>query len=53
VCGVTRKDKIRNEYIRGSVIVILKLWNILRWYSHVIRRNDLDALRVIMEIDVV
>jgi len=50
MCEVIRENRIRNEYIRGNVEAILKLWNILRWYSHVIRRNYLDTLRVIMEI---
>ena len=42
--GVTRKDKIRNEYIRGTV----KLERLgmkmregrLRWYEHVMRRDQ-------------
>ena len=37
--GVTRKDKIRNEYVRGTVKIAKlgdKLWNArLRWYGHV------------------
>ena len=41
--GVTRKDKIRNEYIRGTVKVELLRMKMregrLRWYGHVMRRD--------------
>ena len=41
--GVTRKDKIRNEYIRGTVKVerleIKMSEGRLRWYGHVMRRE--------------
>ena len=42
--GVTRKDKIRNEYVRGTA-KIAKLGDKLRnarlsWYGHVKRRED-------------
>ena len=42
--GVTRKDKIRNEYVRGTV-KIAKLGDKLRnarlcWYGHVKRREE-------------
>ena len=42
--GVTRMDKIRNEYIRGTAGVEriskkLREWR-LRWYGHVLRRNE-------------
>ena len=42
--GVTRKDKIRNEYVGGSAKIAKlgdKLWNArLRWYGHVKRREE-------------
>ena len=41
--GVTRKDKIRNGYVRGTAKIALgdKLWNArLRWYGHVRRREE-------------
>ena len=42
--GVTRKDKIRNEYVRGTAKIAKlgdKLWNArLRWYGHVKRREE-------------
>ena len=44
VLGVTRKDKIRNEYVRGTAKTAKlgdKLWNArLRWYGHVKRREE-------------
>ena len=43
VCHGTRKDKIRNEYIRGTVKVewlgMKMREGRLRWYGHVMRRN--------------
>ena len=42
--GVTRKDKIRNEYVRGTAKIEKledKLRNArLRWYGHVKRREE-------------
>ena len=42
--GVTRKDKIRNEYMRGTAKIAKqgdKLWNArLRWYGYVKRREE-------------
>ena len=41
--GVTRKDKIRNEYITGTVKVerlgMKMREGRLRWYGHVMRRD--------------
>ena len=41
--GVTRKDKIRNEHIRGTVKVerlgMKMREGRLRWYGHVMRRD--------------
>ena len=38
-----RKDKIRNEYTRGTVKIVKlgdKLWNArLRWYGHIKREK--------------
>ena len=46
--GVTRKDKIRNEYVRGTAKIAKvgdKLWNArLRWQGHVKRREE-DYMR--------
>lgn len=44
VSGVTREDKIRNNYIRGSIEVtsiIKKIReNRLRWLGHILRRGE-------------
>lgn len=55
--GVTKMDKTRNDYIRGS----LGLTNIagkirenrLRWYRHVERRNYKNIIKMIGEMRVV
>ena len=53
--GVTRKDKIRNEYIRDTVKVerlVMKMREgRLRWYRHVIRRDQEYVGRKIMEME--
>ena len=42
--GVTRKDEIRNEYVRGTAKIaklVDKIRNArLRWYGHVKRREE-------------
>ena len=42
--GVTRKDKIRNEYIRGTVKVerlgMKMREGRLRWYGHMMKRDQ-------------
>ncbi|CAH2234485.1 jg1627 [Pararge aegeria aegeria] len=47
--GVTRLDKVRNEYIRGSYKVTHITDKLtkgrLRWYGHVMRRGDDHAVR--------
>ena len=44
VMGVTRKDKIRNEYIRGTVKVerlgMKMKEGRLRWYGHIMKRDQ-------------
>ena len=44
VMGVTRKDKVRNEYIRGTVKVERVQMKMrkkrVRWYGHVMRRDQ-------------
>ena len=53
--GVTRKDKIRNEYIRSTVnleplgMKMRKGW--LRWYGHVMRRDQEYVGRKMMEME--
>ena len=53
--GVTRKDKIRNEYI-GSTVKVERLGikmreGRLRWYGHVMRRDQEYVGRKIMEME--
>ena len=53
--GVTRKDKIRNEYIRGTVKVerlgIKMREGRLRCYGHVMRRDQEYVGRKVMEME--
>ena len=54
--GVTRKDKIRNEYVRGTA-KIAKLGDKLRnarqrWYEHVKRREEDYVGKRMMEMTV-
>ena len=53
--GVTRKDKIRNECIRGTVKVewlgMKMREGRLRWYGHVMRRDQEYVERRVMEIE--
>ena len=53
--GMTRKDKIRNEYIRGTVKVerleMKTREGRLRWYGHVMRRNQEYVGRKVMEME--
>ena len=54
--GVTRKNKIRNEYVRGTAKIAKlgdKLWNArLRWYEHVKRREEDYVGKRMMEMAV-
>ena len=53
--GVMRKDKIRNEYIRGTVkkerFGMKMRESRLRWYRHVMRRNQEYVERRVMEME--
>ena len=53
--GITRKDKIRNKYIRSTVKVKRLEMKMregrLRWYGHVMRRNQEYVGRDVMEIE--
>ena len=52
MCGVTRKDKIRNERIRGTTRVAQASKKIterrLIWYGHVMRRDGEHILRKVL-----
>ena len=53
--GVTRKDKIKNKYIRGTVKVKRLEMKVrearLRWYGHVMRRDQDYVGRRVMEME--
>ena len=55
VIGVTRKDKIRNEYIRGTVKVERLKMRMregrLRWYGHVMKRDKEYVRRKMIEME--
>ena len=50
--GVTRKDKIRNEHIRGTTKVVQASRKIterrLKWYGHVMRMEEDHVVRRVM-----
>ena len=56
MCGVTRKDKIRNEHIRGPTRVAQASKKIterrLNWYRHVMKRDEEHILRKVLRMDV-
>ena len=53
--GVTRKNKIRNKYIRGTVKVkrfgMKMMEGRLRWYGHVMRRDQKYIGKRVMEME--
>ena len=53
--GVTRKDKIRNEFIRGTVKVerlgMKMREGRLKWYGHIMRRDQEYVGRKMMEME--
>ena len=55
MCGVTRKDKIRNEHIRGTTRVAQDSKKIaerrLNWYGHVMRDGE-HILRKVSRADI-
>ncbi|XP_063532819.1 uncharacterized protein LOC134743355 [Cydia strobilella] len=56
MCGVTRKDRIKNEYIRGSLKVAPVTEKIrssrLAWYGHVMRRDECHIGKRMLEMNV-
>ena len=56
MCGVTCKDKIRNEHIRGTKRVAQASKQIterrLNWYGHVMRRDGEHILRKVLRADI-
>jgi hypothetical protein len=55
MCGVTGMDRIRNEYIRGSLKVApvteKMRSNRLAWYGHLMRRDDITKIMMSMNVD--
>ena len=53
--GVTRKDKIRNKYIRGTVKVeqlgMKMREGRLRWYGHIMMRDQEYVGKKMMEME--
>ena len=56
MCGVTRRDKIRNEHIRGTTRVVQECKKItekrLKWYGHVRRMKEEHIVRRIIDVDI-
>ena len=56
MCGVTRRDRIKNDYIRGTVKVteITKKMQErrLRWFGHVMRKEEESVCRRVMKMEV-
>ena len=56
MCGVTKLDKMRNERIRGTrkvgEITKKAQGRILKWYGHVMRREEHYVGRMVMEMKV-
>jgi len=54
--AVTRENRIKGEYVRGSIcaasIVDKMREKRLRWFEHVMRREETKALKVVMKINV-
>ena len=56
MCGVTRMDKVRNEFIRGSLKVAPVIEKVkenrLSWYGHVMRRDDTHETKRVMSMNI-
>ena len=56
MCGVTRLDRIKNDYIRGTVKVAEVTKKMqerrLQWYGHVMRREEESVCRRVMNMEV-
>ena len=55
MCGVTRRDRLRNEFVRGSVgvdsIVDKMAQSRLRWFGHVSRKDEDDVVKKVWRLD--
>lgn len=56
ICWVTREDIIKNERVRdsnGAASIVCKMRvNSLRWFGHVMRRNETELVKVVMRIKI-
>ena len=56
MCGVTRRDNIRNEHIRGTTRVVQECKKItekrLKWYGHVRRMKEEHIVRRMLHVDI-
>ena len=56
MCGVTRRDNVRNEHIRGTTRVVQASKKItekrLKWYGHVRRMKEEHIVRRILDVDI-
>ena len=56
MCGVTRRDKIRNEHIRGTTRVVQAYRKIkeklLKWYGHVRRMKEEHIVRRMVDVEI-
>ena len=56
MCGVTRRDKIRNKHIRVTTIVVQASKKItekrLKWYGHVSRMKEEHIVRIMLDVDI-
>ena len=56
MCGVTRRDKVRNEQIRVTTIVVQASKKItekrLKWYGHMSRMKEEHIVRIMLYVDI-
>ena len=56
MCGVTRRDTIRNEHIRGTTRVVQASKKItekrLKWYGHVRRMKEEHIVRRMLDVNI-
>ena len=52
MCGVTRRDKIRNEHIRGTRVTQENYRKLLHWYGHVMRMKEEHLVRIVQDVDI-
>ena len=56
MCGVTRRDKIRKEHIRGTTRVVQdskkSIEKRLKWYGHVRRMKEEHIVRRMLDVEI-